>query len=76
MFGASFIKILKFLGTGNSFDFTGTIILLIGTVISFIVSILAIKFLLNYLKKNDFTAFGWYRIVLGIVLIIYWMVAM
>lgn len=76
MFGASFIKILKFLGTGNSFDFTGTIILLIGTVISFIVSILAIKFLLNYLKKNDFTAFGWYRIVLGIVLIIYWIVAM
>jgi len=76
MFGASFIKILKFLGTGNSFDFTGTIILLIGTVISFIVSILAIKFLLNYLKKNDFTAFGWYRIVLGVVLIIYWMVAM
>lgn len=76
MFGASFIKILKFMGTGNSFDFAGTIILLIGTVISFIVSILAIKFLLNYLKKNDFTAFGWYRIVLGIVLILYWAVAM
>lgn len=76
MFGASLIKILKFIGTGNSFDFAGTVILLIGTVVSFIVSILAIKFLLNYLKKNDFTAFGWYRIVLGIVLILYWMIAM
>lgn len=76
MFGASFIKILKFIGTGNSFDLTGTVILLIGTVVSFIVSIVAIKFLLNYIKKNDFTAFGWYRIVLGIVLILYWMVAM
>lgn len=74
MFGASFIKILKFIGTGNSFDFPGTVVLLVGTVISFIVSILAIKFLLNYLQRNDFTAFGWYRIVLGIVLILYWMI--
>ncbi|MDN6700049.1 MAG: undecaprenyl-diphosphate phosphatase, partial [Tetragenococcus koreensis] len=76
MFGASFIKILKFIGTGNSFDFPGTVVLLVGTVISFIVSILAIKFLMNYIKKNDFTAFGWYRIVLGVILILYWGIAM
>lgn len=74
MFGASFIKILKFMGQGNSFDFAGTVILIVGTVISFIVSIIAIKFLMNYIKKNDFTAFGWYRIILGVILIAYWLV--
>lgn len=53
-----------------------TIILLVGTLVSFIVSVLAIKFLLSYLKKNDFTIFGWYRIILGIILIGYWFIAM
>ncbi len=76
MFGASLLKVVKFLLEGNSFDFSSTFILLIGTVISFVVSILAIKFLMNYLKKNDFTAFGWYRIVLGAILIVYWLIAL
>lgn len=49
-----------------------TVVLLVGTFVSFVVSVLAIKFLLSYLKKNDFTAFGWYRIILGIILIGYW----
>ncbi|WP_207940486.1 undecaprenyl-diphosphatase [Enterococcus sp. DIV2402] len=72
MFGASLLKIVKFVAGGNSFDMNGIIILLVGTVVSFIVSIIAIKFLMNYIKKNDFTAFGWYRIILGIILIGYW----
>lgn len=76
MFGASGLKIVKYLAEGNSFKTEETIILLVGTLVSFIVSVLAIKFLLNYLKKNDFTAFGWYRIILGIILIGYWFIAM
>ncbi|NJE63298.1 undecaprenyl-diphosphate phosphatase [Enterococcus durans] len=76
MFGASGLKIVKYLAEGNSFKTEETIVLLIGTLVSFIVSVLAIKFLLNYLKKNDFTAFGWYRIILGVILIGYWFIAM
>lgn len=74
MFGASLLKIVKFFAEGHSFTTENTIILLTGTVVSFFVSILAIKFLISYIKKNDFTAFGWYRIVLGIILIGYWVV--
>lgn len=76
MFGASLLKIVKFLASGNSFDFASTMLLLTGTIVSFVVSILAIKFLMNYIKKNDFSAFGWYRIVLGIILIGYWFISM
>ena len=75
MFGASLLKIVKFFAEGHSFTTENMIILLTGTVVSFFVSILAIKFLISYIKKNDFTAFGWYRIVLGIILIGYWVVA-
>ena len=73
MFGASFLKIAKFVMKGNSFGFTETFILLVGSIVAFVVSIIVIKFLLNYLKRNDFTAFGWYRIVLGVLLISYWL---
>ncbi|MGM9902520.1 undecaprenyl-diphosphatase [Enterococcus sp. 10A9_DIV0425] len=76
MFGASGLKIIKYLADGNSFQMEETVILLVGTVVSFVVSVFAIKFLLNYLKKNDFTVFGWYRIILGIILIGYWFIAM
>ncbi|MGX7195105.1 undecaprenyl-diphosphate phosphatase [Enterococcus olivae] len=76
MFGASLLKVVKFITSGNSFDFQGIVILLVGTIVSFLVSVVAIKFLMNYIKKNDFTAFGWYRIVLGIILIGYWAFAM
>lgn len=71
MFGASLLKVGKFIIDGNTFDMEGIIILFVGTFVSFIVSIIAIKFLMNYIKKNDFTVFGWYRIVLGIILIGY-----
>lgn len=73
MFGASFFKIIKFLAKGNTFGFSETMLLLVGCIVAFLVSIFVIKFLLNYIKKHDFTVFGWYRIVLGIILASYWL---
>jgi undecaprenyl-diphosphatase len=73
MFGASFLKIVKFLMKGNPFVFSEFIILLVGAIVAFFVSVVVIKFLLNYIRKNDFTAFGWYRIILGVLLISYWL---
>ncbi|HJF20306.1 MAG TPA: undecaprenyl-diphosphate phosphatase [Enterococcus columbae] len=69
MFGASGLKLLKFLKEGNVFDFQLTIILLTGMIVSFVVSVLVIKFLMDYIKKHDFSIFGWYRIILGIIII-------
>lgn len=68
MFGASFLKLLKF-----GFAFTGAelYMLSLGTIVSFIVSIITIKFLMSYIKKNDFKAFGYYRIILGIIVLLY-----
>lgn len=68
MFGASLLKIIKF---GFHFTSLEVIVLLTGMIVSFVVSIVAIKFLLGYIKKNDFKAFGVYRIVLGILVIAY-----
>ena len=71
MFGASALKLVKF-----GFDFTGSeiAILLVGMVVAFVVSILAIRFLLGYIKTNDFKAFGWYRIVLGVLVMGYFLI--
>ncbi|SHN88377.1 undecaprenyl-diphosphate phosphatase [Desulfitobacterium chlororespirans] len=68
MFGASALKLLKF-----GFNFTGPelMILLIGMVVAFIVSVISIKFLMGYIKKNDFKIFGWYRIILGVIVLLY-----
>lgn len=71
MFGASAIKLLKFFADGFTFTAAEIIILLVGCAVSFFVSILAIKFLVSYIKKHDFKAFGVYRIVLGIAVILY-----
>lgn len=70
MFGISFLKIIKF-----GFHFTGLefAVLLSGMLTAFLVSIVAIKFLIGYLKRNDFKAFGWYRIVLGAIVLIYFL---
>ena len=68
MFGASLLKIVKF---GFQFTSVEVIVLLTGMIVSFLVSIIAIKFLLGYIKKNDFKAFGVYRIILGILVIAY-----
>ena len=67
MFGASLLKIVKF-----GFGFTGTqlAVLLLGMAVAFAVSVAAIKFLMNYIKKKDFKVFGWYRIALGVIVLI------
>lgn len=72
MVGASGIKVLKFLARGNAFTFDEAIILLVACVVAFAVSIWAIRFLMQFIKTNDFKPFGWYRIVLGVILIGYW----
>ena len=68
MFGASLLKILKF---GLVFTTSEILILIVGMSSAFIVSILTIKYLLKYIKKNDFKIFGIYRIILGIIVILY-----
>ena len=70
MFGASLLKILKF---GLTFTGTEISVLLIGMIVAFIVSMISIKFLTDYVKKHDFTVFGWYRIILGIIVILYFL---
>lgn len=70
MFGASLVKMLKF---GFVFTSAELLMLVTGMVVAFVVSILAIKFLLGYIKKHDFKVFGWYRIILGIVVILYFL---
>lgn len=68
MFGASLLKLVKF-----SIALTGTelTILLVGMLVAFITSMFIIKFLMSYIKKHDFKVFGWYRIILGIIVLIY-----
>ena len=72
MFGASLIKLLKF-----GFTFTGMelAVLAVGTLTSFIVSIIAIKFLISYVRRHDFSLFGYYRIALGVIVIAYFLIA-
>ncbi|MBP1550684.1 MAG: undecaprenyl-diphosphate phosphatase [Oscillospiraceae bacterium] len=70
MFGLSFLKLLKF---GFAFTMAELVILLIGCVTAFAVSLVVIRFLMGYIKKKDFKVFGWYRIVLGIIVILYFM---
>ncbi|MFR7973235.1 MAG: undecaprenyl-diphosphate phosphatase [Lacrimispora saccharolytica] len=68
MFGASLLKILS-----HGFSFTGVEVgmLVLGMAVAFVVSVFAIKFLMKYIKKHDFKVFGWYRIVLGAIVLIY-----
>ena len=68
MFGASLLKVVKF-----GFSFTGyeLLLLLTGTVVSFVVSLFVLRFLMGYIKKHDFKVFGWYRIVLGAIVLLY-----
>ena len=71
MFGLSALKIIKF---GLAFTNTELVVLLIGMLVAFVVSIVVIKFLMSYIKSHDFKIFGWYRIVLGIIVLIYFLV--
>lgn len=68
MLGASLLKILKF---GLAFSASEAMILLTGMAVAFLVSIVVIRFLMDYIKKHDFKVFGWYRIVLGILVLAY-----
>lgn len=68
MFGASLLKLVKF---GFSFTAMEAFVLLLGTAVSFIVSVITIKFLMNYIENNDFKVFGYYRIALGVLVLIY-----
>lgn len=70
MLGASLLKLVKF-----GFSFTGpeAVILLVGMFVAFIVSVIVIRFLMGYIKKHDFKVFGWYRIVLGIAVLAYFL---
>ena len=71
MFGASLLKMLKF-----GFALTGAeiTILVVGMISAFVVSMLSIKFLMNYVKKHDFKVFGYYRIVLGVIVLAYFLI--
>lgn len=69
MFGASLLKVVKF-GLGN-FKGIEVFYLLFGMVVAFLISVYSIKFLLEYIRRNDFTVFGFYRIVLGVVVLVY-----
>lgn len=71
MFGASLLKLMKF---GLAFSGAELSILLVGMVVAFAVSVAVIRFLMGYIKKHDFKVFGWYRIVLGIIVLLYFMI--
>ena len=69
MLGASALKILKFILKGAEMNFTGFIVLVVGFAVSFIVSMIVIRKLLEYIRTHDFTVFGYYRIVLGLIVL-------
>ena len=73
MFGASGIKLLKFFMEGAGMTGMEIAMLAVGCVVAFVISIIAIKFLMGYIKKNDFKVFGWYRIVLGVLVLGYFL---
>lgn len=75
MIGASLLKLLKYiLNVGFIFKISELLLLGVGCLVAFIVSILVIKFLINYIRKHDFKVFGWYRIALGIIVLIYFFI--
>ncbi len=75
MFGASLLKIVKFAMDGTGFTTTQIYYLLIGMLVAYIVSLVAIKFLMSFIKKHDFKPFGVYRIILGIGVLVYFALA-
>ena len=70
MFGASLLKVIKYIAAGVAMTGSELVIRVIGTLVAFIVSVFVIKFLMSYIKKHDFKVFGWYRIVLGILVLL------
>ena len=74
MAGASGLKLVKYLAGGGVFTAAEVAALAVGCLTAFLVSMAAIRFLMNYVKKHTFTAFGWYRIALGVVVLVIWAV--
>ena len=74
MFGASALRLGKYLLEGNVFTSNELMVLLVGSLVAFLVSLAAIRFLMGFVRKHDFKPFGWYRIALGIVVIIFFTV--
>ena len=71
MIGGSGIKLLMFFAHGNTVTPHEMAVLIVGTVVAFLVSVFAIKFLVSYIKKHDFQIFGYYRIILGVIVLLY-----
>lgn len=71
MFGWGVVKAIKFVAAGIAMTSTEIVVLVVGIVTAFVMSVIAIKFLMGYIKKNDFTVFGWYRIVVGVLVLGY-----
>lgn len=71
MFGASLLKLLKF---GFAFTVQQALILVVGMVVAFVISMFVLQFLMEYIKKHDFKIFGWYRIILGLLVLIYFLI--
>lgn len=69
MFGWGLVKCIKFFAAGLVMTSTEIMVLVIGVVSAFVMSVVSIKFLMGYIKKNDFSAFGWYRIIVGLVVL-------
>ena len=75
MVGASGLRLVKFFLKGNAFTSAELAILCVGCLAAFVVSILVIRFLMGFIKKHDFKPFGWYRIVLGVAVVAYFLIA-
>ena len=71
MAGASLLKIVKYLHEGNSFSGTEVQTMAVGLIVAFLVSVVIIRFLMNYIRRHDFKVFGWYRIAIGALVILY-----
>ncbi len=71
MLGWGLVKVVKFVMAGLAMTQVEIVVLVVGIVTAFAMSIVAIRFLMGYIKKNDFTAFGWYRIVVGVLVLGY-----
>ena len=70
MFGASLLKLVKMAGEGVSMGVSGTVVLLVGMIVSFVVSVIVIRSFLKYIRKHDFKIFGLYRIILGVIILV------
>jgi len=75
MFGASLLKFVKFVKFGVPFGHTEILYLVLGMAVAFLVSLYSIRFLMSWVKKNDFKVFGYYRIVLGVIVLIWYVIS-